>query len=84
MSKKKRQQSNQQIKVKIKTDSRSFWRKIKDFFFPSDFMGEIYRGQKMGIQIRTNELDKHQLLKIPYNAGKEIRKLIDPKHKMKF
>lgn len=52
-------------------------RKIFRFFFPKNFMFEIYQGIEEGKRkaARNNPA---------FLAGKGLRKLVDPRHKMKF
>jgi len=51
-------------------------KKIFKFFFPKNFMKEIHKGVEIG--------KGKQIGGGLFNAGKLTRKIIDPKHKMKF
>lgn len=52
--------------------------RIFRFFFPKDFMGELKKGIKIGQEMPAKKA--HDSL---YDAGKKLRKKVDPEHKMK-
>ncbi len=56
--------------------------KIFRFFFPKDWKGEMIKGRIIGEQIREGRLTPKMLP--TYWLGKGIRKVIDPKKKLKF
>jgi len=55
---------------------------IYRFFVPKDFKAELIKGQIRGEQIRSGQLTPKMLP--TWWLGKGIRKLVDPKHKMKI
>lgn len=56
--------------------------KIYRFFIPTNFKDEMLKGQIIGQQIRQGAM-KPEIVPTWW-LGKGLRKLIDPKHKMKF
>ncbi len=56
--------------------------KVYRFFIPKNFKDELYKGQLMGEQMKRGLMTPKV---IPtWYLGKALRKLIDPKHKMKI
>ncbi len=75
---KKKEESKKQ-----KTNSlKKFITRIFRFFFPKDWIGEIIKGQIVGEQIREGRLTPKMMP--TWWIGKGLRKIIDPKHNMKF
>lgn len=75
---------NKDIKVEVKKPN--ILSKIYRFFVPKDFKGEMLKGRIMAANAQGKILEK---ITNPKNMptwyiGKGLRKLIDPKHKMKF
>jgi hypothetical protein len=38
--------------------NKSFWQKLKEFFFPKDFIGEVKKGIEIGTGIRIKAKEK--------------------------
>ena len=57
-------------------------KKIYRFFVPKDFKDQMLKGRMRGEQIRQGMLDPKILP--TWWLGKGLRKLVDPKHKMKI
>ena len=55
------------------------------FFVPKNFRQEIERGKYIGMQVQSGNIPPEVFEAVPtYWLGKLLRKIIDPKHKMKF
>lgn len=52
--------------------------KIKNFFFPSNFRDEVYRGMKISSPYGCAAV----LIPVLMGLGRLVRKIVDPKHKM--
>ena len=76
-----KQRKHKKINYPDKTPEPSFWYKLFRFFFPKDWKGEIAKGQMIGYQMRTGQVSPKVMP--TWWLGKGIRKLIDPKRKMK-
>jgi len=55
---------------------------ILRFFFPKDWRMQMHQGQLAGARLRQGKITPRLLP--TYWLGKLARKIIDPKHKMKF
>ncbi len=55
--------------------------KVFRFFFPKDFHAELIKGMQAGEDIKRGKLSPKWLP--TWWLGKGVRKVIDPKHKMK-
>ena len=64
-----------------KKEHNIFYR-IFRFFFPKDWRMQMYQGQLIGAQLRRGKITPRLLP--TYWLGKLARKIIDPRHKMKF
>lgn len=77
MSKSKKSQ-----KKKRRQEQPSLFRRIYRFFVPKDWQADVYKGMVYGQQWREGHLSPRV---VPtYWVGKLLRKIIDPKHKMKI
>jgi hypothetical protein len=63
---------------KKKAKKTSFWTKIKQFFFPKDFKGEMKRGMDSGKIIRD------KVGGAAWDTGKALRKKVDPEHQKDY
>ena len=60
----------------------NIWARIFSFFFPKDFGAELLKGRMIGDQIKRGNISSKALP--TWWLGKGVRKLVDPKHKMKL
>ena len=68
-------------KHKKKTKKPSWFARIYRFFVPQDFKTQLYQGMKAGEDIRRGKISPKI---IPtYWLGKGVRRMVDPKHKMR-
>ena len=66
-------------------EQHGFWYKLFRFFVPKNFRQEIERGKYIGMQIQSGNVPPEVFETVPtFWLGKLLRKIIDPKHKMKF
>jgi len=57
-----------------------FLNKIFRFFFPKNFNEELRRGMQIGSESKAREIIGTGL----FNGGKQLRKIVDPQHKLKI
>jgi hypothetical protein len=67
---------------KMKQKKSNIFVRIFRFFFPKNFRAEMYKGMQIGEDIKKGKISPKV---VPtYWVGKGIRKVVDPKHKMKI
>jgi hypothetical protein len=72
--------------LKEKKSGKNFLTRIYRFFIPNNFKEEYQKGQILASQYKSDILTKilNPRYYPTYWLGKGLRKLVDPKHKMKI
>ena len=76
----------QRKRRKQKPEKKPSWLvRVFRFFIPKDFKQELERGKFIGMQVQSGYVPPEVFEAVPtFWLGKLLRKIIDPKHKMKF